>query len=87
VAYHGAFLNVAPAMDVFRLLTTDSVGGTPMSSLAGERTKNVKMPRVREAVVRHLVAALGCTRHHVYSGHPLFRQFRDTPEQAASRVG
>ncbi len=87
VAYHGAFLNVAPAMDIFRLLTTDPVGSTPMTSLAALQQKNVKMPQVREALVRHLVAALGCTRHHVYSGHPLWRNFRNSPQQAASRVG
>src|SRR5262249_22258205 len=67
VTYHGAFLNVAPAMDVFRLLATDPAGGTPMSSLAAERQKNVKMTQAREAVVRHMVAALGCSRHHIYS--------------------
>jgi lipoyl(octanoyl) transferase len=86
VTYHGAFVNVAPAMDLFRLLTTDPEGLTPMSSLSAERQKNVKMTQVREAVVRHLVAALGCSRHHVYSGHPLWRNFRPSPE-AASRAG
>ncbi len=87
VTYHGAFLNVSPAMDIFRLLTTDSVGGTPMTSLAALQQKNVKMPHVREAVVRHVVAALGCTRHHVYTGHPLWRQVSRTAQQAVSRVG
>jgi lipoyl(octanoyl) transferase len=85
IAYHGAFLNVSPAMDVFRVLTTDPAGGTPMSSLAAERQKNVKMPHVREALVRHLVASLGCSRHHVYSGHPLWRPCH-TAQQTASRA-
>jgi len=84
VTYHGAFLNVAPAMDLFRALTTDPAGGTPMSSLAAERQKNVKMPHVREAVVRHLVAALGASRHHVYSKHPLLGQVDSKRSPAAS---
>jgi lipoate-protein ligase B len=87
VTYHGAFLNVAPAMDIFRLLTTDPIGGTPMTSLAALQQKNVKMPHVREAVVRHVVGALGCSRHHVYTGHPLWRHVRNVPQPTASRAG
>jgi lipoyl(octanoyl) transferase len=87
VTYHGAFLNVAPAMDLFRLLSTDPEGGTPMSSLAVERQKNLKMTKVREAVIRHLIESLGCPRHHVYTGHPLWRHLHPTSPQTASRVG
>jgi lipoyl(octanoyl) transferase len=87
VTYHGAFLNVAPAMDVFRLLATDPAGGAPMSSLAAERQKYVKMTQAREAAVRHMVAALGCVRHHVHSGHPLWRPSPPCQEPTASRVG
>jgi lipoate-protein ligase B len=84
--YHGAFLNVCPAMELFRRLRTDPQGGTPMSSLAAERQEPVKMTRVREAVLRHLTAAFGCPRHHIHSGHTLWKA-ESRERRAESRKG
>jgi len=89
--YHGAYLNVAPAMDLFRHIRTDirtnSTGGSAMSSLAAERRVRIAMPRVREGVIRHLTAAFDCPRYHIYSGHPLFLRERTPRAEAASHVG
>lgn len=73
VSRHGAFINVCPAMGLFRLVESDPVGLTSMSCLVAERQQPVKMTKVRAEVVRHLTAALGCDRYHLYTGHPWLR--------------
>lgn len=69
VAYHGAFLNVCPAMGLFRLVDDDPATG-PVSCLMAERGRPVRMPSVRAAVVARLAEAFGCPRYHMYTGHP-----------------
>ncbi len=66
VTWHGAFLNVSPALGLFRLIQTPS----PMSSLAAERCGVIRMATVRAILVRRLTDALGCDRYHLYTGHP-----------------
>lgn len=68
--YHGAFLNVSPALHPFQSIVSDPAGGTAMSSLAVERQQAVRIPRVRESLVRRLSEALGCQRYHLYTSHP-----------------
>lgn len=87
VSYYGAYINVSPALYPFRWVQTDTIEGTPMSSLAADRRRPIRMPSVREAVVRRLAAALGCERQHVYTGHPLFRPVRGDRHVRAARVG
>jgi lipoyl(octanoyl) transferase len=74
VAYHGAFLNVSPALGLFRLAETDPIGHTSMSSLAAERCGPANMATVRASLVGRLAAALGCSRYHLYTGHPWLRR-------------
>ncbi len=73
VAYHGAFLNVSPAMGHFRLVETDPDDQTRMSCLMAERRGNWKMTTVRAALVRRLAEAFGCDRYHLYTGHPMLK--------------
>jgi lipoyl(octanoyl) transferase len=68
--YHGAFLNVCPAMHPYQSIVSDPASGATMSSLAVERQQAVRMPRVRESLVRQLTQAFGCQRYHLYTGHP-----------------
>jgi lipoyl(octanoyl) transferase len=70
VTWHGAFLNVSPALGLFRLVQTDPAGGTPAGSIAAERCGVVRMATVRAVLVRHLTEAFGCDRYHLYTGHP-----------------
>ena len=70
VTWHGAFVNVAPPLGLFRLVESDPIGQTAMSSLVAERRGPVRMPTVRAAMVSRLAAALGCDRYHLYTGHP-----------------
>jgi lipoyl(octanoyl) transferase len=74
VTWHGAFLNVSPSLGLFRLVETDPIGHTSMSSLVAERCGPIRMPAVRAALVRHVAEALGCDRYHLYTGHPWLRR-------------
>ena len=74
VTYHGAWLNVSPAMGLFRLVETDPIEHTRMSCLLAEHRGGVRMTTVRATLVKHLTEALGCERYHLYTGHPLLRQ-------------
>ena len=76
VSYFGVYINVSPPMGLFRIVETDRIGHTRMSSLVAERGPGVRMATVRTAVIRHLAEALGCQRYHLYTGHPLLRRVR-----------
>jgi len=74
VSYHGAFINVAPSMGLFRLVGSDPRQGPPMSCLMAERRKPVRMTSVRAELIPRLAEAFGCDRYHLYTGHPALRQ-------------
>jgi lipoyl(octanoyl) transferase len=76
VTYYGAYLNVCPAMGLFRLVESDPIGHSRMSCLMAERRGSARMAAVRATLVRHLSEALGCQRYHLYSGHPMLREER-----------
>lgn len=85
--YYGAYINVSPALYPFRWVQTDPIDDTPMTSLAADRRRPVRMSGVREAVVRRLAAAFDCERYHVFTGHPLFRPLRGDRHVRPARVG
>lgn len=68
VSYHGAFINVCPAMGLFKLIEGDR-----QSSLMIERRHHANMSAVRAALVSHLTESLGCPRYHIYTGHPMLK--------------
>jgi lipoate-protein ligase B len=76
VSYFGVYINVSPPLGLFRIVETDRMGHTRMSSLVAERGPAVRMASVRTAVIRHLAESLGCPRYHMYTGHPLLRRVR-----------
>jgi lipoyl(octanoyl) transferase len=73
VAYHGAFLNVSPELRLFRYVQTDPRDPAPMSSLLAERSRPARMSAVRAELIPRLATALGCSRYHLYTGHPLLK--------------
>jgi lipoyl(octanoyl) transferase len=85
--YFGAYINVSPPMQLCRLVTSDPLSHSAVGGLVAERQQLVKMTSVREAVLRHVTAALGCDRFHLYSGHPLWAEAQDTACESATRVG
>lgn len=68
----GAYLNVAPALGLFRLLQ-GRPGQPRPSSLVAERQRPVKMNLVRTAVVQQLAQAFGAGEYHLFTGHPWLR--------------
>lgn len=85
--YHGAFVNVTPALDLFRQVQTDPRSEIGMSSLVVERQQAVKMTAVREGAIRHLSQAFDVRCHHLHSGHPLLPQVIRATNSARARVG
>jgi lipoyl(octanoyl) transferase len=73
ITYFGAYLNVCPSLGLFRLVDTDPVGHTSMSSLLAERCGPARMTAVRAALMNRLTEAFGCNRYHLYTGHPMLR--------------
>jgi lipoyl(octanoyl) transferase len=71
IAYHGAFLNVAPSMGLFRLIQSDLETSPRISCLMAECRKPVRMTSIRAELVRQLAGAFGCDRYHLHTGHPL----------------
>jgi lipoyl(octanoyl) transferase len=78
ITYYGGYLNVCPAMGLFRMVESDSPDQPPMSCLVAERRGPGKMPAVRAALVERLAECFGCDRYHLYTGHPLLRNVSRT---------
>ncbi|HVX61892.1 MAG TPA: hypothetical protein VHC19_14850 [Pirellulales bacterium] len=87
ISYYGAYINVAPATNLFRWVESDPEQHSPMSSLLIERQQPVRMSGMREATVRRLAEALGCERYHLYTGHPLLRSVYGAQHVPTARVG
>lgn len=82
MSYHGLFVNVAPAMDLMRLVD-HGPGSERQTSLAAQRARPTEMHAVREGLIRHVAAGLGYEKHHLYTGHPLLkRTYRKMPISA-----
>ena len=76
ITSHGFTLNVGPCLDLFDILKEPGFHGRPLrqTSMESRRQRLTPMPKVREAIVRHLERVLGMERHHVYTSHPLIRR-------------
>jgi lipoyl(octanoyl) transferase len=87
VTSHGGWINVSASDRLFRLLDTDPWDHTPMTSLVAERRQPARMTSVREALARQVTAALGCSRYHLHTGHPILRQNRQPRQGPSARAG
>ena len=67
---HGFVLNVNPDVVGQRLVQPAPAGGA-IASMSMQRMQMVPMPKVREALVRHLSSEFGYEDFHVYTRHPL----------------
>lgn len=70
---HGFVLNVNPDVVGQRLVQPAPAGGA-IASMSMQRMQIVPMPKVREALVRHLSAEFGYEDFHVYTRHPLLKR-------------
>ena len=82
-SWHGAFINVAPAMYLQRGVRTTAGESSTMTSVAAESQKPVRMTGVRSAIVRHIASAFGCDRYHIHSGHPLLSSYPKVLRESA----
>lgn len=95
VAWHGAFINVCPPLELYHAVRTVpgravAAAGTPrtMGSIEADLHRRVRMQDVRTAIVHELVEAFGFPKSHVHSGFPLpvaTRMRRD--QEAVSHAG
>ena len=67
---HGFVLNVGPDVVGQRLVQPAPAGGA-IASMSMQKMRIIPMPKVREALVRHLSAEFGYDDFHVYTRHPL----------------
>jgi len=73
VTCHGAFINIAPPMGLFHLLSYQNDPARRMGSLAAEQRKPVPPTTVRAELIAQLTETLGLGRYHLHTGHPLLR--------------
>ena len=71
ISCHGLFLNVT--VDPRLLEITDS-GGTRATSMQSLRLDPVRMPQVREALIRSISNQFGYAQTDLATGHPLLRR-------------
>jgi lipoyl(octanoyl) transferase len=76
IAYHGLTLNVGPYLEGYDVLEEPGIGQAPLryTSMEARLQRPTAMPKVREALIRHLEQVFGLQRHHVYTQHPLIRR-------------
>jgi len=88
IASHGFTINVGAYLEPFRLIEepAPTLGEAPIraTSIEAWRQRPTPMPKVREAVIRHVEATFGLERNHVYTAHPLIRRKVRTDVFAAS---
>jgi lipoyl(octanoyl) transferase len=75
VAYQGLFVNVAPLLQLQRLVIPGANGLKPTSleAICGRR---MTMPAVRESLIRNLARRLGYAEYQIFTGHPLLKRTR-----------
>lgn len=88
VSWHGAFLNVSPALETVRRVRTvpgrGAGGGAMMGSVEADLGRRVRLPDARAALVEQIADAFAFGAPHVHAGFPL--PVRDAePQQESSR--
>lgn len=73
ITYYGAYLNVDPPLGLFRVVRSDPMNHSLMSSMAAERRTPIRMTTIRAALVNHLTEAFGCDRYHLFTGHQVLK--------------
>jgi lipoyl(octanoyl) transferase len=85
VAYYGAYLNVNPALEPFRLVRCGGAGEAPMTSLERERRGPLRPGMVRERMLEHFTARFAFGRVALFSDHPSLSR-KASPDALPSRA-
>jgi lipoyl(octanoyl) transferase len=81
VSYYGAYLNINPALEPFRLVRCDAQG--PMTSLERQRRGPVRPALVRERLLEHFCTRFPFARVSLFSDHPALGERRARHSLAA----
>ncbi|WP_437201452.1 lipoyl protein ligase domain-containing protein [Planctomicrobium sp. SH664] len=73
ISCHGMFLNVTTDPRLLELTVPNPLG-TPSTSLQSQRLEPVRLPQVREALVRHICEQFRYDLSDVSTGHPLLKR-------------
>jgi lipoyl(octanoyl) transferase len=73
VSYFGAYLNVQPCLDPFRLITCTAASQEPMTSLERERHGPVRAALVRQRLLDHFSVRFGFSRTALFTSHPMLQ--------------
>lgn len=77
IAWHGAFVNVCPALEVVRRVNTvpargGGAGGPAiMGSIEADLGRQVRLPDARAALVEHVADAFALSRPNIHAGFPV----------------
>jgi lipoyl(octanoyl) transferase len=80
VAWHGAFVNVSPALEPFHRVRTVPVGTGTMGSIEADVRRRIRPTDARTALVRGIGDAFGFARTNLHAGFPLRTEPRPLPE-------
>lgn len=81
VSYFGAYLNVHPCLDPFRLVSCAG-SAEPMTSLERERHGPVRPALVRQRLLEHFSARFGFARTALFTDHPSLQGLQERCKQA-----
>ena len=85
VSYYGAYLNVNPALDAFRLVRCGGPAEAPMTSLERERRGPLRPALARQRLLEHFAARFGFSQLSFFSDHPTLCR-KAPPNAVASRT-
>jgi lipoyl(octanoyl) transferase len=74
VSYYGAFLNINPDLELFRMVDRKIETGGMMTSLERERHGPLRSSMVRERVIEYFAEQFGFTQTYLFTEHPLLRR-------------
>ena len=83
VTMYGAYINIHPALDLFRCVTHVAGCAQPMTSLERERRGAVRPAMVRERLIEHCRLRFGFDRVTLFTEHPLLEPARVKPIHGA----
>jgi lipoyl(octanoyl) transferase len=87
ITYYGAYLNIHPYLEPFRLLSVTGGGSEPMTSLERERHGPVRPGMVRQRLLEHFAASFGFSRTTTFSDHPCLAAAPQRCQRQPSGVG
>ena len=93
IAWHGAWVNVCPALELVRRVHTvpgrggGGAGAAIMGSIEADLGRQVRLPDARAALVEHMADAFGLAQPNVHAGFPVPIRESPSPTEPSRSVG